>query len=1071
MNRSSLWLVWLALPLSLPAQIPLNPTPTLALGQPPDRSPAETRSLGPNLLEGRELNGPTSVAYDATTGALYVADSGNNRVLGWRDGRSFANGAKADLVIGQWNFHTNLAFGATLPFTSGLNSPTGLAVDARGNLYVVDSGNNRILRFKRPFDSTEDPIRADLVIGQSSLSGSGAGTAAERIRTTGANNVPLQAGLAFDAQGNLWFTDAGNNRVLRFPASSLGETASNGPPADVLLGQTAYDQRTAPARNDANRRNKTVLLEPSALAFDSRGRLFVADGLNRVVVWEPEITSGKPASRILGVPAAGGPAINAASLGLIRGGQLLSPDGILLNIAGTQWFPPSGVFAIGNIPFVVDTYANRILRYRPFDEWPAESVAFSPNAEAVIGQDALETDDPRVNRGRPQPSEASLAWPRGAIYSPQAGLVYVADTGNNRVLAFPNLSSGPPASSGSPYAALRLLGQVGYDLRERNLLEGKEFQFISAYSEAIGGIAIDRNSDPPRLYIADTYNNRILCFADARRIRPGDVADRVIGQPNLRSSMVNWPIGRSDARNEVGLFWPTGLALDAGGNLYVADRGNGRVLRFRRPFDQPAGAIVADLVLGQANFGRRDIDPSASTMGEPYGLAFTGQGWLAVSDRAFNRVLLFEGPEFRNGQAAVKVFGQSDFISISAGGGATGLNAPRDIAIDGDDRLYVADGGNRRIQIFPQQITSAETRSGAPAVLTLGNFGASSPRGIHVNPLTGEIWAAEPNNNTTLCGAARPCLVRYPRFDILQTQGISFERIGYSTPPLALAQDGLGNVYAADSLSRVLIHFPRMAASNTANGLEQSAPNTYTSIYTTFDLPGVPTAVFDALPMPTTLADIQVLVNQRPVPIHFLSPRQINFLMPGGAPEEGAVEVWVMRSSTRQILAAGSLRMDVVSPGLLVTERFTVGNNTFFQVAALNVDAQGNRTLNWRAATRVGDLDARPARVGEVVEIFATGFGRRVPGAPADGEPAPGALPTDLKPRVFLNSRWLDDADILYSGLAPGLISVWQINIRIPDFVPPGNNLILVTFYDRDSRRSGNPDNPQRLNTTIAIQR
>jgi len=178
-----------------------------------------------------------------------------------------------------------------------------------------------------------------------------------------------------------------------------------------------------------------------------------------------------------------------------------------------------------------------------------------------------------------------------------------------------------------------------------------------------------------------------------------------------------------------------------------------------------------------------------------------------------------------------------------------------------------------------------------------------------------------------------------------------------------------------------------------------------------------------------------------------------------------------MRASTRQILAAGTLRMDVVSPGLLYTDRFVVGNNTLFQVAALNVDAQGNRTLNWRSTGRVGDFEARPARVGEVVEIFATGLGRRVPGAPAEPVPAPGALPTDVKPRVFLNSRWLDDADILYSGLAPGLINVWQINIRIPDFVPPGNNLILVSFYDRDSRRSGSPDNPQRLNTTIAIQR
>ena len=154
------------LPLSLLAQVPLNPNPSLALGQPRELAATDTRSRGPNWVEGREFDTPSAVALDLTSGVLYVADTGNHRVLAWRDGRSFQNGARADLVIGQRDLYSNAPLGPGTSLTSGLNSPTGLAVDARGNLYVVDAGNNRIVRYKRPFDQPTDTVLADMAIGQ-----------------------------------------------------------------------------------------------------------------------------------------------------------------------------------------------------------------------------------------------------------------------------------------------------------------------------------------------------------------------------------------------------------------------------------------------------------------------------------------------------------------------------------------------------------------------------------------------------------------------------------------------------------------------------------------------------------------------------------------------------------------------------------------------------------------------------------------------------------------------------------------------------------------------------------------
>ena len=52
-------------------------------------------------------------------------------------------------------------------------------------------------------------------------------------------------------------------------------------------------------------------------------------------------------------------------------------------------------------------------------------------------------------------------------------------------------------------------------------------------SQVDAGVAIDQKSDPPHLYVADTYNNRILGFKDFRTVRPGTRADVVFGQPDM----------------------------------------------------------------------------------------------------------------------------------------------------------------------------------------------------------------------------------------------------------------------------------------------------------------------------------------------------------------------------------------------------------------------------------------------------------------------------------------------------------------------------------------------------------
>src|SRR6267378_8189814 len=146
---------------TLAAQVTLSPNAARVVGHP--RLTLTTAS--PNLVEGRELNAPQGIAIDASVNPpiLYVSDTGNNRVLAWLNASQFANGAPADVVIGQKDKFTTFAQGPGTKFSVGLSSPTGLAVN-NGNLYVVDSGNNRILRFPTPTSQTDQ--LPDLVIGQ-----------------------------------------------------------------------------------------------------------------------------------------------------------------------------------------------------------------------------------------------------------------------------------------------------------------------------------------------------------------------------------------------------------------------------------------------------------------------------------------------------------------------------------------------------------------------------------------------------------------------------------------------------------------------------------------------------------------------------------------------------------------------------------------------------------------------------------------------------------------------------------------------------------------------------------------
>ncbi len=308
----------------------------------------------------------------------------------------------------------------------------------------------------------------------------------------------------------------------------------------------------------------------------------------------------------------------------------------------------------GNVFFVCDTPSNRVVWYDVYGNWSPESAASpSPVELGVLGQTSFTTGT--ANHGSFVPDGLGLFAPGAGAVNTATNELWIVDSGNNRVLVFP-----AQASLSYTLPASRVLGQLDYPYNSPNLIEGKEVWFFGNGTGA-AAMVVDKNSNPPHLYVADFYNNRVLGFKDARAVGTDahniltQKADIVIGQPNLRSALVNYSTnpsasGDPNQPGNTGLNQPVGLAVDPSGNLYVADSGNGRVLRFPSPFAQAANAVqTASLVLGQLSFGGPLIkDPSPSTMNTPYGLALfydttlTKVTGLAVSDAVHNRVLIFQ---------------------------------------------------------------------------------------------------------------------------------------------------------------------------------------------------------------------------------------------------------------------------------------------------------------------------------------------------------------------------------------------------------------------------------------------
>ncbi|MGA7235881.1 MAG: hypothetical protein WBY44_09385 [Bryobacteraceae bacterium] len=965
------------------------------------------------MVTGTSLNDPIGVALDARGGQIhvYITDAQNSRVLGWADLNSYQSGDAPALVLGQPNAQYTSALGIG---PKGLTNPLGVAVDpTSGNLYVADFGDNRVVRFPSPF-ANPTRIEPDAVYGQPDF-----GTVTSGLSST-AMSGPRS--VTCDAAGNLWVSDSGNSRILRFAASTLNSPAPVA--ADTVIGQPDF---VSGAANRGATVSASGLNEPAGLVFDSQGNLYVADFGN---------------TRVLRFPAPLGPSNPNASATAVWGQQNFNTRNTVPQTSATSMGGPLGVAVDnnGNLYVAIPT-DNRVAVF-------PTSTAVGAAATSVFGQSSFTSNT--ANTGvAPLASASSLASPADVKIDPN-GNVMVADSANNRVLEFP---------SGSKNAS-RVWGQTDFTSNGQNRI--KPGSIDTPFK-----MAIDYSASPFALYVSDTGNNRVLIWKDSVHFQNGDPADLVIGQPSLLSGAANVDSPNSKSPTATSLFSPAGMAINpSDGTLYLADYGNNRVLRYPRPVAQ-SGRITPDAVIGQFDFvSSTSAAVNATSLKNPAGLAIGPNGDLFVADSGNNRVLEFAAGA-GNGASAIRVYGQPNMFSAVKPSQVTAqtLTAPQGVTVDVASNLYVADSGANRVMAYPN--TSVAPAAGAVATFVLGQASFSSSAIVAMKtPVdavvdsSGDIFVADSGGNRVL---AFPSLVFLPPTGATPTGVIgqpstTGTAANWDSPGNGLASaDGLyspnglyvdrqDTLYVGDVGNNRVLQFLKPGVVVNAATYQTGVPVGQGSLAVMFGSGlAANTVTSSTPPWQGTLENRQITIDDQTVsPIYYMSQTQANFQIPSNA-ALGTQRVALRVGDTGELIAGGNLLISAASPGLFTTNQAGSG-----QAAVVNQDNTINSPSN-------------PAPAGSTVTLYGTGQGPVSPavqdGAAAGTGPLSYtvAVPTSNS-NTCLNSQpsmcvavGSNFGNVQYSGLAPGYVGLWQINVTIPQGTPAGSAVPVRVVIDSSS--------------------
>ena len=566
-----------------------------------------------------DLSAPDGLAVDAV-GDLFIADTGNNRVVEvYVDPASERVGpASVVAVVAGTGAAGNSGDGG--PATAAtLNAPRGVAVDARGDLFIADGGNgavrevtpNGVIGTLATGLGTPTAVATDAA-GDVYVADAAGGTLRKvtpaGLATTVLAGLAAPGGLAVDALGNIFVADTGHDRIMKINTAGVVTTfAGNG---------------SASFGGDGGPATAAGLSAPAGLAVDSFGTLFLADaGNNRVRAVSPSGT--------IRTLAGAGSATYAGDGGPAASASLATPSGVAVDAAGDL--------------FIADTADNVVREVSPAG---VITTVAGTGAAGYSGDGGLATT-------------AMLDGP-SAVAVDAAGDLFIADAGNNRVREV------SPTGLITTVAGSGAFGTAG---------DGGQATAASISGPA--GIAVDAAGD---LFLTDSFHGLV------REVNAAGVITTVAG------TLTPGPLGDGGPATAASLSQPTGVAVDAAGDLFIADAGNNRVREV-----SPAGLITTVAGDGASGFGGDGGPASAASvmLSMPTGVAVDAAGDLFIAD-AFNRRVRGIGPA--GSITTVAGVGSPLFFGDGGPASGAAFDIPSGLATDAAGDLFIADPSGNRVR-------------------------------------------------------------------------------------------------------------------------------------------------------------------------------------------------------------------------------------------------------------------------------------------------------------------------------------------------------------------------------------